>query len=237
MKWLALFLAVTAQGATLRKTDADSSNYLLAWFPMQELAASPLGSVGTMTNGTPSTVPSVFGNGLQFSATNEYINVSSLSATGSVSFECWASPTQIASPAYLVTKSIGSSTWGFQVVQANSAISTGAGWIFRAVDQGSGTGSTFGGTATAGVWHYIVAVFDGPNKTGKLYVNGIQVGTTSTVFAQSTLRGGGTFALPGTAVSPGAVSPINLSQAFIWGRPLSASEISDKYNSRKAFYQ
>ena len=122
---------------------------------------------------------------IDFDGTDDYANIPDSSlwdATGGISVSGWCYADSLGSYNVIVnqwsTAANSSSSWTLETV--------GSDWRFYLYDSGAGTlkyaSST--GTATTGVWKHIVGVFDG--TTLKVYVNGVEGGTTATVTTANT---------------------------------------------------
>ena len=122
---------------------------------------------------------------IEFDGTDDYVNIPDSSlwdATGGISVSGWCYADSLGSYNVIVnqwsTAANSSSSWTLETV--------GSDWRFYLYDSGAATlkyaSST--GTATTGVWKHIVGVFDG--TTLKVYVNGVEGGTTAAVTTANT---------------------------------------------------
>jgi hypothetical protein len=122
---------------------------------------------------------------IDFDGTDEYASIPDSSlwdATGGISVSGWCYADSLGSYNVIVnqwsTAANSSSSWTLETV--------GSDWRFYMYDSGAATlkyaSST--GTATTGAWKHIVGVFNG--TTLKVYVNGVEGGTTATVTTANT---------------------------------------------------
>jgi hypothetical protein len=166
-----------------------------------------------------------------FNGSGDYVNMADSSlwdATGGISVSCWCYANSLGSYNVIInqwdTSANSSSSWTVETV--------GSDWRFYIYDSGSAAlryaSST--GTATTGVWKHIVGVFDG--TTVKVYVDGVEGGTTGTVTTANTasfpLRLG-RFYDTATGSWDGQIG-----NARIYNRFLSRAEIKQNYNAQKS---
>ena len=167
---------------------------------------------------------------IDFDGTDDYANIPDSSlwdATGGISVSGWCYADSLGSYNVIVnqwsTAANSSSSWTLETV--------GSDWRFYMYDSGAATlkyaSST--GTATTGAWKHIVGVFNG--TTLKVYVNGVEGGTTATVTTANTssfpLRIG-RFYDTATGIWNGKIA-----NTMIWGSSLTAKEIKDIYIAQK----
>jgi hypothetical protein len=96
-----------------------------------------------------------------------------LNVAGPFTFEFWANPTAAASGCVASSIKLGNSGWLFY----NSTLVAGQ-WSFRTINSASANQNTSGGIVSPGVWQHVVGVWDG--TANHLFVNGVEVATTST---------------------------------------------------------
>lgn len=130
----------------------------------------------------------------------------------------------------------------------NSTNSNGNGWLFGSYTDTGGQQQTvqYNQTITTGVWRHVCATFTYSSTTTgtlTLYINGSQV-----VTANKTVTGGltwtsfnnarrpiiGAFAEPGGSYS--RFNNIRVGEVLQYSRPLTATEVSNNYNSTKSNY-
>src|SRR5579859_6732664 len=145
----------------------------------------------------------------------------------SIAVETWVVPTlwQV-SPSYnpILTKSTGGA-WGdgYGLYFKNDRSIQ---WWVNAYSGGAGGGSVslLNAVTSPYRWMHLVGTYDGANV--RLYLNGVQQGVTaySTAFTHSTdlLR-------VGNHAGAGNAPDANIAGVRIWGRALSAQEVSDRY--------
>ena len=168
---------------------------------------------------------------IEFDGTDDYVNIPDSSlwdATGGISVSGWCYADSLGSYNVIVnqwsTAANSSSSWTLETV--------GSDWRFYMYDSGAATlkyaSST--GTATTGAWKHIVGVFNG--ATLKVYVNGVEGGTTATVTTANTssfpLRLG-RFYDTATGSWDGQIACTQ-----IYNRALSRLEILQNYNAQKS---
>ena len=166
-----------------------------------------------------------------FNGSDDYVNVADSSlwdATGGISVSGWCYANSLGSYNVIVNQwsvsANSSSSWTLETV--------GSDWRFYMYDSGAATfkyaSST--GTATTGAWKHIVGVFNG--ITLKVYVNGVEGGTTATVTTANTssfpLRLG-RFYDTATGSWDGQIACTQ-----IYNRALSRAEILQNYNAQKS---
>ena len=237
---------------------SDSSNALGYWRNDSITSWPNLGSSANVGAGTPSGSPSALlfvqgyngqnntksgrdsqgfplknkNNGaIGFNGSDDYVNVADSSlwdATGGISVGGWCYANSLGSYNVIVnqwsTAANSSSSWTLETV--------GSDWRFYMYDSGAATlkyaSST--GTATTGAWKHIVGVFNG--VTRKVYVNGVEGGTTATVTTANTssfpLRLG-RFYDTATGSWDGQIACTQ-----IYNRALSRAEILQNYNAQKS---
>lgn len=143
------------------------------------------------------------------------------SSTDAFTFTCWFYPTQTANMAlYNDRTAVGE---GFSVFYLGSAIR---------FDTGSGAQFT-SGTLTNNTWNFISCVYDKNNNIKKVYINGVQAGSTSTIGSLATV---GTNASIGNSSTNGAAGAGNqiygsLSDVRIYATALSADDILTLYKT------
>ena len=191
------------------------------------------GSASTSTGRDGQGFPLKFKNNgaIGFNGSDDYVNIADSSlwdATGGISVSCWCYANSLGSYNVIInqwdTSANSSSSWTVETV--------GSDWRFYIYDSGSAAlryaSST--GTATTGVWKHIVGVFDG--TTVKVYVDGVEGGTTGTVTTANTasfpLRLG-RFYDTATGSWDGQIG-----NARIYNRFLSRAEIKQNYNAQKS---
>jgi len=143
------------------------------------------------------------------------------SSTDAFTFTCWFYPTQNATMAlYNDRTAVGD---GFSVFYLGSGIRFD-----------TGTSAQFqSGTITVNAWNFIACVFDKNNNVKKTYINGVQVGSTSTI---GSLANVGVNASIGNSSTNGAAGAGNqlyglLSDVRIYCTALSADEILTMYKT------
>lgn len=143
------------------------------------------------------------------------------SSTDAFTFTCWFYPTQNATMAlYNDRTAVGD---GFSVFYLGSGIrfDTGASAQFQS------------GTITVNAWNFVACVFDKNNNVKKTYINGAQVGSTSTI---GSLANVGTNASIGNSSTNGAAGAGNqiygsLNDVRIYATALSADDILTMYKN------
>lgn len=123
------------------------------------------GNVGTLTNG-PTWVPGKYGNAARFDGNND-----SFSATQNISSSYTVS---------MWINSEGNSAthiWEGQDLSAPSLEGSDSGYTFYM----NNANSISTGAITPNQWYHVLASYDGPSQTQKLYVNGMLKGTNTSV--------------------------------------------------------
>ena len=171
------------------------------------------GNNGTLIN-TPQLAIGKKGQALQFNGSNQYIDVGSAIAPGTISIAAWVKLNAYTPDAYFV--STGSSVSdGYHFGTYNGAGSNNFAWFF-----GAGSGILYSTTVpTLGKWYHVVATYDGTNQ--KIYVNGVLENTRGSagyrapsITTKIARRGQGTNFINGT-----------LDDVRIYNRALSAAEV------------
>ena len=221
-------------------TTAEKVN-LAAYWPMDELSSgsSPVtrydatgGSTlygFTYTPGTDGWTSGVFGGGLQFNGSTDYVDMGKSSAytpSSALTVSEWVNWGAFTSSngGYATVSNSGSASNGFAIYQNTSApynkllsfVYTSVGGLH------SVTGSTQLSTAT---WYHVALTYDGSNV--RLYVNGVQDGSTA---ATGTITASTADLLFGSQyTSAGGKFTGTLDDVRIYNRALTSSEILDQY--------
>ncbi|MEK7169610.1 MAG: LamG-like jellyroll fold domain-containing protein [Patescibacteria group bacterium] len=194
--------------------------------------ASGYGNTGTLTNSpTWQTAASCkVGGCLNFNGTTNYVNIadsSSLEITGNITIGLWVNPgaTQKAYADLLSKHSNG----GYVIEQNfNNTNQFAFGW--DTTGAGGWDGSNTWTTLTSNIWQYFVVVKNGSAITH--YVNGVQ---TATGFGISANISTNNLPVKIGDWSSGGGRQFNgfIDEVRIYNRALSATEISDIYNSTR----
>jgi hypothetical protein len=92
----------------------------------------------------------------------------------------------------------------------------------------TGVGKTFSFTPTAGTWYYIVFVFD--NGTGRVYINGSEIGTGKAFGFTTTYNSANPLQI-GAGASGANASDAVFDEFGFWSRALSGAEVTELYNN------
>jgi hypothetical protein len=175
-----------------------------------------LGQTGALTGDTTTSV--------QFNGTNEYVNVAdaaSLDLTGPITIEAWIRSNTLINNSTILSKG---STSGYRLMRngTNNPSQFGT--------SGPTNGNLNGATSiNDGVWHHIVAVYDGANKY--IYLDGVQdatVGATGNITTNNTaLR------IAENAQATGRYWRGWIDEVALYNVALTPAEVLDHYNAGK----
>ena len=200
-------------------------------------------SLGSSADGTNTGITLIDINGYaNFDGTDDKIDLNdkfaTLSNTNGGSISLWVKPTTWASEQTLLDSTNRSwSNNGINIVE------TGSGKVACDVYAGSGNYSAIRGagiTLTTGVWHHIVATFDGSDtKELKLYIDGVRETSYTGGYNGSWVGSGSPASTPTDNLTLGTPSGDSTSpdyngamkQVLIYSDVLSASEVTTLYNS------
>lgn len=222
---------------------ALTDNLSLYW-KFEEEAGNFADASGNSLDGTPTSLTrNVFGKvdrSITLSGSSQWVDRASAAglemSNTSFSIAFWFKPTTVPSVSgsgdVLVAKNAGSPDQEYWIV-----VSKAAGDKLQFVVDFNGSGDTVAhtdGTAlTAGTWYFVVAVFDVVNQTVGISLNGAAISTTSTGKATNTsIHSGSVSSFRLGAFSSGTFpADAEFDELAVWKRTLSASEITELYNS------
>ena len=204
-------------------------NGLVSYWKLDGSAADSVGSNNGTLSGSPTWTTGKINGALSFSGSSQYADMGTKfpSITSAITISAWVNPgsSQIQ---YADIWGDHQSDFKGMVMQQNSNTLNQYSW-------GYGNGSNFnGGTGffnlTSGTWTHVVAVKDA--TTCYVYINGVE---------QTSLRGTCTSAIvPATSINyslgrgyagGGRFFNGKIDEVAVWNRALSASEVSQLYNS------
>ncbi|HEY0459455.1 MAG TPA: LamG-like jellyroll fold domain-containing protein [Pyrinomonadaceae bacterium] len=148
---------------------------------------------------------------------------------GAITVEAWINPTTIPHGATIVQKRSASNVGGFllELTGAPSGNANGLGFYVDAFGGSFGSVFTPANAITPGVWTHVAGTFDGDFL--RIYVNGVEVGSTQTNFHTITLSAEplliGRNAVNGTGYNG------KIDELALYNRALSAAEIQAIYNA------
>jgi hypothetical protein len=181
------------------------------------------------------------GAGFNGSSSNITSPSAALAFTGTISVSCWVNPTALPSTGNIIdilartTNSAGFYGWDLRLRD-----DAGAQQLEWALTNTSSINTfvTINTTLPTSTWSHLVGTYDG--TTARLYLNGIQIGSTT-----GSWNGLGTnnFYIGAVNYNAGVTRFFNgdIDEVGIWSRPLTASEITTIYNNgiglQYPFYQ
>jgi len=225
-------MAQTRVGVRLRPT---LWNGLLAYYTGDNTPNDILGNYnGTLVNGTTCGDGGVIKKGFKFDGVNDYVNMGNvLDFDGSTpfSFSLWSNPSNLSGVKTLFRKYDTSTGEGYVLFYYNGQL-----WFYLRDGNSSKLDIRTSSSYTTAITH-ITLSYDGsrtPNGL-KIYVNGVSqtlVTISNTLTSSTSNTGNLTLGSAGGA----GLSPIGgiIDEVGIWNRELSASEVTDLYNSGNA---
>lgn len=188
-------------------------------------------NTGTLTNGP--TYSSANGGSIVFDGTNDYVNIpnsASLNITSSISFGGWFYPTYTSTYQTLVVKSSGSTRqYGVWFTQSNTS------QVYVAL-VGTNHGEvniTLSSPWTVNAWNNLMVVYNTSTSSLIVYLNGVSVASKSCTGNISSTSHAVTI---GWHPSETYQLQGRSSQAVIYNRAISASEVTQNYNALKGRY-
>ena len=221
-------------------TTAEKVN-LAAYWPMDELSSgsAPVtrydvtgGSTlygFSFTPGTDGWTSGVFGGGLQFNGSTDYVDMglkSSYTPSSALTVSEWVNWSAFTSGSggYATVSNSTSSTNGYAIYQNTSAPYNKL--VAYVYTSNNGVRSVTGSTLlSTGTWYHVVLTYDGSNV--RLYLNGVQEGSIAGTGTITTSTADLLFGSQYT--SGGAKFTGTLDDVRIYNRALSSSEINDQY--------
>ena len=190
------------------------------------------GNNGTLVNGVGFSAED--GGSLEFDGVDDYVTVSSLPAFGDndpITIESWVNA-DTTTNVYQVISTAKATTTHWQLSFTGSAYNIL--WAF------AGTSNSVGTTTlpSVGVWHHIVATYNGGDKTQlaswKVYVDGsssnIQLTGSTGAVSNETIIG---FRTGGSSANR---FDGNIAQVSIYNRALTAQEVLQNFNATRSRY-
>ena len=229
----------------------SSSSNLIGWYRMEEgtgttvADSSSNSNTGTLTNGPTfnTDVPTFNSNfAISLDGTNDYAPISGSLSAGTYDFltstltytaSMWFKLDDYTqnSSQVLLANNYTSSNVGLQVWYDNrSGISTNAlrvnSWA------GSSVSTNTGSAITDNNWHHLVVTATGASGTLEVYLDGSSLTSTS-LGATTATAPNQDLAIGGRIISGSVNSPIDgsMDEVALWSVALSASEVTDIYNS------
>ena len=192
------------------------------------------GNTGTLTNGP--TYSSANGGSIVFDGVNDYVNLgnaSSITKSSQITINCWVRlislPVGFNNGAVIVRGDTSYVLYWYETTGSNNRL-----WFYLpGIDSSlTSAASYLTPSFTTNIWYNISATYDG--SSSNLYVNAVLV---STATGKSGLINGSNNIYLGYAKDSDAY-PLNgnISQASIYNRALSASEISQNFNAMRGRY-
>ena len=213
---------IITSGLVLHLDAGNTSSYPGSGTTWTDLSSS--GNNGTLTNGP--TYSSSNGGSIVFDGSNDIVSSFStqISGTGSKSISSWIKLNTTSRAGIAGTRSLTEWGWGFTVNR--SGVGT--------LDFYDTRGSSLSAAAGLGtnIWYHVTVTFD-DSRMVTLYVNGSQVGISSTPFAAlnaSTFNG--VIGNEDEYTNP-FYHPFkgNIAQVSIYNRALTAAEVLQNYNA------
>ena len=152
------------------------------------------------------------GNCLDFDGTNDYLNVSGFTMSGSnATFAFWANTDSVASTGFIFDANPNRFLFGFQ------------GGPFKIYD---GSYYTFG-TISLNQWHRIIVIING--TSAKCFVDGVQLGSTQTMSSSIDLSSATEASIGSRYNGASAFYNGSLSDFQIWDAVWSATDVANDY--------
>jgi hypothetical protein len=216
---------IVESGLVLALDAANSKSYPGSGTTWTDLSGN--GNNGTLVNGP--TYSSTNGGSFSFDGSNDYVdcgNNSSLSVGNNITANAWFYINSTASYQVILGKVAGDFSLGWEMVNSSGT--------FRLIFRPSATQINLSvGSLSVGKWYMGTLTYD--NTTARLYLNGVQTGSTTT---------GGPVTLNSTqiltigrrdpAASGAAYFNGNIAQTTIYNRALSATEIQQNFNATRS---
>lgn len=227
------FPTIGTSGLTIYVAAYDTNSYPYSgntWFDLDE------NFDGTITNDPVfnSNNPRSF----TFDGTNDYVTFGDSSSGSTTSDYTWGGWIKLSTTGDTdsffgrgLDNPSGNNGWSLQIANVS-------GKLLAAVIA-SGTQTSVSGTTTlqTGVWYYVVCVWDSGNSI-KIYLNGVEEGSTNT--ATTTLRNSGDVGFRGWFIARGGSGdfyyPADYGMFHMYNRSLSSTEILDNFNTTKFYF-
>jgi len=174
------------------------------------------GNTGTYTNGA-TTATGKFGNGGSFDGSNDYVQLTSNTPTGTKTITAWIKPSSISPPRYMAL-------FSDYVAQINTL--DGCNNVLGALAHYNGLAylcST--GVATLDQWNFVTYVFDQVNNKIIFYVNGQSAGEQSSPNFNTTTSIIGAYGEGEAYRFKGSIDEVR-----VYNRALTQAEIKRLYN-------
>jgi len=202
----------------------------ISYWKLNESSGNASDSVGSNTGTNTSVTYSAgkMSNGADFNGTTSRLNIptTGLAPTTAVSFSCWVKCSSYTTRQSLLVKSdgVGSSTTAFAFEVGNAS-----GKSTMVISNGSSQVQTNSSASlTTGVWTHLAFTYDGTNQ--RLYIDGsLDTSNTSGIGNVNNITQ--TTALGYYGSLAGITLNGSLDEAGFWNVALTASEITDLYNS------
>jgi len=180
------------------------------------------GNNGTLTNMDGANLDSANGGSFTFDGTDEYVNCgndSSLNVGNNITVNVWFYVNQTASFDAIIAKVVNDYSLGWELDNSSGT--------FRVTLRPSATQiNLVAGSLSVGNWYMGTMTFD--NTTARLYLNGVQTGSTTTG-GPVTLNSTEPLRIGGRVQTPNFEG--NIAQVSIYNRALTASEIQQNFNA------
>jgi hypothetical protein len=220
---------IVTSGLVLHLDAGNAASYSGSGTTWTDLSGNS--NTGTLTNGP--TYSSENGGSIVFDGSNDYVNIpnsASLNITSSISFGGWFYPTYTSAYQTLVVKSSGAPRqYGVWFTQSNTS------QVYVALI-GTNHGETniaLSSPWTVNAWNNLMVVYNTSTSSLIVYLNGVSVASKSCT---------GNISSTSHAVTIGwhPSEPYKLqgrsSQAVIYNRAISASEVTENYNALRGRY-
>lgn len=230
--------AVTNNSTQVENEPSPLLTGLAAYWKLNEITSIP-DSTANGNNGTKYGTSLWIGkisNAVGFNGAGDYISIphsASLNITSAISLQAWVYPTSTKSWMNVIQKNYTDDTWSTPYTLYRIALQYSSSKLFPTFNL------TLGGTFRAlsasaqnmalNTWHHIVVTFTG--SVMKIYLNGVEVATTSSYSGAITSRT--------SSVYIGEMGTHNGSEGFagrideaaIWNRALTLAEITELFNN------
>lgn len=213
---------IVTSGLVLHLDAGNTASYPGSGTTWTDLSGS--GNNGTLTNGP--TYSSSNGGSIVFDGSNDIVSSfsSQISGTGSKTISSWIKINTTSRAGIAGTRSLTEWGWGFTVNRS------GVGTLDFYDTQGSSLSAAAGlGT---NIWYHVAVTYD-DSRIVTLYVNGLQVGISSTPFAALNASNfNGVIGNEDEYTNP-FYHPFkgNIAQVAIYNRALTAAEVLENYNA------
>jgi hypothetical protein len=202
-------------------------NDLLAYYTADNTPNDALGTYnGTLTNGATYGT-GIINNGFSLDGVNDYVDFGNNldnDGTNSVSFSCWVYITSVSSFQSIISKMVSDIT-GYKIYYSGGYI------YFRISQNNTNAVIKRNDTILSGnTWYHVVVTYDGSKTAAGVNIYIDDSLATSTI-SKDTFTGSSANA--GNLTIASTTNPLGgiIDELGIWNRELSASEVTELYNS------